>query len=106
MANPPTIIIQSVSVPLAQRKFKKDEAMEFTVHDLRHLHGRRTVTKIRKDAHSYASIESDQLECFRHIIEWRSPKTIKTYITTMNNRLTIKVVMDDKGLQDQVAANE
>lgn len=81
---------------LAQSKFKKEEAMEFTSHDLRHLHGRRTVTKIRKDAHSDASIESAQLECFRHIIEWRSPETIKTYITTMNKRQAMKAVLDDE----------
>jgi hypothetical protein len=30
---------------LAKRKFKKDEAMEFTSHDLRHLYSRRTVDK-------------------------------------------------------------
>ena len=90
---------------LAQRKFKKKDAMEFTSHDLRHLHGRRTVTKIRKDAHRDATIESAQLERFRHVVEWRSPETIKTYITTMNKRQAMKAVLDDEGAQDQDAAD-
>lgn len=79
--------------------------MEFTTYDLRHRHGGRTVTKIRKDAHSDASIESAQLERFQHIIGWRSPETIKTSITTMNKRQARKAVLDDEGVQDQDAAN-
>lgn len=90
---------------LAQRKLKKEVDMEFTSHDHRHLRVRRTVTKIRKNAHSDALIESAQLERFRHIKEWRSPETIKTYSTTMNKRQAMKAVLDNEEAQDQDAAN-
>lgn len=54
---------------VAQSAFNKEEAMEFTSHGLRHLQGRRAVTKICKGEHRDASIESAQLECFRYFIE-------------------------------------
>ncbi len=100
-ANQPAIIIQSLSVLRHRDSLKRKKPW----NSLQHLHGRRTVTKFRKDAHSDASIESAQLECFRHIKEWLSPETIKTYIATMNKRQAMKAVLDDERAQDQNAAN-
>ncbi len=74
--------------------------MEFTSHDLRHLHVTRTVTKIRKNAYGDASVESAQLERIRHIMGWRSSETMKTYIKTMNKRQAMKAVLDDEGAQE------
>jgi hypothetical protein len=77
--------------------------MEFTSHDLRHLHGSRTITRVRKDVHGDASIESAQLERFRHIMKWHRPETMKTSIKTMNKRQAMKAVLDaTKGHQNRM----
>jgi len=89
----------------AQSQYKKEEAVEFTPHDLRHLRVTRTVTKIREDANGDGSIEVAQLEGFRHLMGWRSPETMQTYIKTMNKRQAIRAVLDDEEAQERGAAN-
>lgn len=89
----------------AQSQHKKEEVVEFTPHDLRHLRVTRTVSKIREDAHGDRSIEAAQLEGFRHLMGWRSPETMQTYLKTMNKRQAIKAVLDDEEAQERDAAN-
>ena len=100
-----TFPISFGGIALAQGQLKKEEAVKFTSHDLRHLHVTRIVTKIREDVQGDASVESAQLERFRHIMKWRRPETMKTSIKTMNKRQAMKAVLDDEGAQEQDAAN-
>ncbi len=83
-------------VDLAQSQFKKEEAIEFTSHDLRHLRVTHTATKIRKDAKGDTSVEAASLDGFRHPMGWRSPETMQIYIKTINKRQAIKPVLDDE----------
>ena len=88
-----------------QSKYKNEEIVEFTPHDLRHLRVTRTVTKIRKDANGDASVEAALLEGFQHLMGWCSPETMEIYLQTMNKRQAIKAVLDDEEAQEQDAAN-
>jgi len=63
---------------------------------------RAQLPKTRKDVHGDASVESAQLERFRHIIKWRSPEAMNISIKTMNKR---QAMLDDEGAQEQDTAN-
>lgn len=80
----------------AQSQFKKQEMVEFTPHDLRHLRVTRTVTKIRKDAKSDAAEVAARLEGFQELMGWQSRETMATYLKTMNKRQAIRAVLDDE----------
>ncbi len=85
----------------AQRQFKKEEHVEFTAHDLRHLRVTRTVTKLRRDAKGDRAVEAELLEGFKELMGWRSPETMATYLKTMNKRQAIQAVLDDEEAQEQ-----
>jgi integrase len=85
----------------AQGQFKKKEQVEFTPHDLRHLRVTRTVTKLRQDAKGNAAIEAALLEGFQHLMGWRSPETMATYLKTMNKQQAIKAILEDEETQEQ-----
>jgi hypothetical protein len=85
----------------AQRQFKKEEQVEFTAHDLRHLRVTRTVTKLRRDAKGDRAVEAELLEGFKELMGWRSPETMATYLKTMNKRQAIQAVLDDEEAQEQ-----
>lgn len=85
----------------AQHQFEKQEQVEFTPHDLRHLRVTRTVTRIRKDAQGDRAKEIALLEGFQHLMGWRSPETIETYTKTMNKRQAIVAVLADEEKQEQ-----
>jgi len=85
----------------AQHQFKKQEQVEFTPHDLRHLRVTRTVTKLRKDAKGDAAVEAELLEGFNQLMGWRSPETMKIYLQTMNQRKAIEAVLADEEAQEQ-----
>jgi integrase len=87
--------------PLAQCQFKKAEHVEFTPHDLRHLRTTRGITKIRKEAAGDAAAEAALLEGFQLLMGWQSPKTMTTYLKTMNKRRAIKVIVEDEEAQEQ-----
>jgi len=87
----------------AQHQFKQKERAEFTVHDLRHLRVTRVVTKLRKEASGDAATEAALLEGFQHLMGWRSPETMTTYLKTMNKRQAISALLEDEEAQDRAA---
>ena len=85
----------------AQQQFKKGEHVEFTPHDLRHLRVTRTVTNLRKEAQGDRAVEAELLEGFQHVMDWRSPETMETYLKTMNKRKAIETLLADEEQQEQ-----
>ncbi len=85
----------------AQRQFKKQEQVEFTPHDLRHLRVTRAVIKYRQDANGDAAVEAELLGGFQQLMGWRSPETMKIYLQTMNQRKAIETVLADEEAQEQ-----
>jgi len=82
-------------------QFKQKERVEFTVHDLRHLRVTRAVTKYRQDAKGDPATEAALLEGFQHLMGWRSPETMITYLKTMNKRQALKGLLEDEETQKQ-----
>jgi len=85
----------------AQHQFRQKERVEFTVHDLRHLRVTRVVTKIRKEASGDVATEGALLEGFQHLMGWRSPETMITYVKTMNKRQAISAILEDEEAQER-----
>ncbi|HVB61460.1 MAG TPA: site-specific integrase [Ktedonobacteraceae bacterium] len=87
--------------PPAQCQFKKQEQVEFTPHDLRHLRTTRAITTLRKEASGDAATEAALLEGFQHLMGWRSPETMSTYVKTMNKRQALQSLLADEEVQEQ-----
>jgi len=85
----------------SQHQFQKQEQVEFSPHDLRHLRVTRAVATIRKTANGDASSEAALLEGFQHLMGWRSPKTMATYIKTMNKRQELVALLADEEEQER-----
>lgn len=85
----------------AQHQFKQRERVEFTVHDLRHLRVTRAVTKLRRDASGDPATEAALLEGFQHLMGWRSPETMTTYLKMMNKRQAISALLEDEEAQER-----
>lgn len=85
----------------AQLQFKKEERVEFTAHDLRHLRVTRAITTLRKEASGDAATEAALLEGFQHLMGWRSPETMITYVKTMNKRQAISAILEDEEAQER-----
>jgi len=90
----------------AQRQFKKEEQVEFTAHDLRHLRVTRAVTKLRKEASGDAATEAALLEGFQHLMGWQSPETMATYLKTMNKRQAISAILEDEEAQERAESDD
>ena len=75
--------------------------MEFTPHDLRHLRTTRAITTLRKEASGDAATEAALLEGFQHLMGWRSPETMSTYVKTMNKRQALQSLLADEEVQEQ-----
>jgi len=85
----------------AQHQFKQGEQVEFTVHDVRHLRVTRAITGYRQDAKGDPATEAALLEGFQHLMGWRSPETMITYVKTMNKRQALKGLLEDEEAQEQ-----
>jgi len=85
----------------AQHQFKPGEQVEFTVHDVRHLRVTRAITGYRQDAKGDPATEAALLEGFQHLMGWRSPETMITYVKTMNKRQALKGLLEDEEAQEQ-----
>src|SRR5712692_8349348 len=84
----------------AQRRFKKQEQVAFSPHDIRHLRVSRAVTNIKQRAHGDKQLEEDLVEGFRLIMGWRNPKTMETYIHTLNKRKALlEIFLEDEKQQ-------
>src|SRR6266536_4104225 len=80
----------------AQKHFKKQERVEFSPHDLRHLRVSRAVTKIRQNTQGEGAAEAELMDGFRLLMGWRSSRTIDTYIHTLNKRKALlEVVLEE-----------
>lgn len=80
----------------AQQHFKKQERVEFSPHDLRHLRVSRAVTKIRQNTQGDGAAEAELMDGFRLLMGWRSSRTIDTYIHTLNKRKALlEVVLEE-----------
>lgn len=92
----------------AQSRFKKQEQVAFSPHDIRHLRVSRAMTTIKQRAHGDKQLEEEFVEGFRLIMGWRSPKTMETYIHTLNKRKALLEIFleDEKQPGDQAAQSE
>jgi site-specific recombinase XerD len=70
----------------AQQRFKKQEQVTFSPHDLRHLHVTQNISKIRAKANGDKGLEEDLLNGFSHLMGWRSRQTMDTYTHVLNKR--------------------
>lgn len=86
----------------AQHQFKKEEQVEFTAHDLRHLRVTRAITKLRQEASGDPAMEAALLEGFQHLMGWQSSETMTTYLKTMNKRQAIAAILEDEEAQERV----
>jgi integrase len=89
----------------AQCQVKKQDRVEFSPHDLRHLRVTRTVTKLRKEANGNSAVEASLLEGFQHLMGWQSSETMATYLKTMNKRKAIESVLADEEEQEQYVSD-
>ncbi len=81
----------------AQRHLKKQERVEFSPHDIRHLRVSRAIASIKERAQGDKYLEDDLVEGFRLIMGWQSPKTMETYIHTLNKRKALlEIVLEDE----------
>ncbi len=89
----------------AQKRFKKQEQVAFSPHDIRHLRVSKAMTTIKQCAHGDKQLEEDLVEGFRLIMGWRSPKTMETYIHTLNKRKALlEIFLEDEKQQGDQAA--
>ncbi len=84
----------------AQQRSKKQDRVEFSPHDIRHLRVSRAITKIKQHAGGDKHLEGDLVEGFRLLMGWRSPKTLETYIHTLNKRQALlEILLEDEKQQ-------
>jgi len=81
----------------AQRQFKKQEQVEFTPHDLRHLRVSRGMVKIKQEAKGDAGIEAELKDGFWRLMGWSSSRTMDIYTHTLNKRSALlKIALEDQ----------
>jgi len=80
----------------AQRQFKKQERVEFSPHDIRHLRVSRAITKIKSDAQGDKRVEEELADGFWRLMGWRSRDTMDIYTHVFNKRKALlEVMLDD-----------
>lgn len=77
----------------AQKQWRREEQVEFTPHDLRHLRVTRAITQIKKETQGKEDQEKKLLEGLCLLMGWRSPETMTTYTHTLNKRQALLGVM-------------
>jgi Phage integrase family len=78
---------------VAQKRFKKQERVTFSPHDIRHLRVTRGIAKIKHDAKGDKVLEEELLDGFWRLMGWHSSQTMETYTHTMNARKALLEVM-------------
>jgi hypothetical protein len=61
----------------------------------------RAITTLRKEASGDAATEAALLEGFQHLMGWRSPETMSTYVKTMNKRQALQGLLADEEAREQ-----
>ncbi len=77
----------------AQRHFKKQERVEFSPHDIRHLRVSRAITTIKKHAQGDKRLEEELVDGFRQLMGWHRRETMDIYTHTMSKRKALLEVM-------------
>lgn len=77
----------------AQRRFKTQERVEFSPHDIRHLRVSRAITTIKQHAKGDRHLEEELIDGFWQLMGWRSRETMDTYVHTMSKRTALLSVM-------------
>jgi site-specific recombinase XerD len=90
----------------AQAHCRKQERVEFSPHDIRHLRVSRALTKIKQDANGDKGREEELADGFWRLMGWRSRATMETYTHTLNKRLTLLTVMLEEEQQGGQAHQE
>jgi len=60
---------------------------------------------LRKEASGDTATEAALLEGFQHLMGWRSPETMSTYVKTMNKRQALQGLLEDEEAQEQRMAH-
>lgn len=77
----------------AQGHFKKQERVEFSPHDIRHVRVSRAITTIKQQAKGDRRLEEELVEGFWQLMGWRSRATMETSTHTMRKRKALLEVM-------------
>ncbi len=86
----------------AQKQFKKQDRVEFSPHDIRHLHVSTNMTKIKRSAQGNAELEAELKDGFRLLMGWRSQETIDIYTHALNKRKALlDIVLRDQEHEDE-----
>lgn len=92
----------------AQKQLKKQEQVEFSPHDLRHLRVTRGITTIKQQSHGDKQIEEDLTDGFWRLMGWQSKRTMDIYTHTFYKRKALLEVMlkDDETEQNKFILQE
>ena len=90
----------------AQAGFNKQERVEFSPHDLRHLRVTRAIVRIKQDANGDKGREEELVDGFWRLMGWRSRVTMETYTHTFNKRQALLSVMLEEEQQGGQAHQE
>lgn len=89
----------------AQRGFKRQERVEFSPHDIRHLRVTRALTTIKENAQGDKHLEEELVDGFWRLMGWRSRETMDVYTHTMSKRKALlEVVLAEE--KDEAAGQE
>jgi hypothetical protein len=81
----------------AQRHFKKQERIEFSPHDIRHLRVSRGIANIKQSAQGDKGLEAELLDGFWRLMGWSSSRTMETYTHTLNKRKALlEIVLEEE----------
>jgi len=87
----------------AQQNTKKQDRVQFSPHDIRHLHVTANLTKIKRKAQGDQYLEAELKEGFRLLMGWRSQETMDIYTHTYNKRKALlEIVLKD---EDEIEEN-
>jgi site-specific recombinase XerC len=87
----------------AQKQFSKQDRVEFSPHDIRHLRVSRAITKIKRDAKGDKEIEEELTDGFWRLMGWRSRDTMDIYTHVFSKRhALVEVMLKDEDEQDDL----
>jgi site-specific recombinase XerD len=79
-------------------KVRTHSKLEFSPHDLRHLHVTKNIARIKKKAAGNADVEQELIDGFRQLMGWRSQQTMETYTHVLNKR---RALLEIVALQEE-----
>ncbi len=80
-----------------QQNIKEQDKVQFSPHDIRHLHVSTNLTKIKRKAQGDQGLEAELKEGFRQLMGWRSQETMDIYTHVYNKRQALlEIVLKDE----------